>query len=280
MNRSIITATNTLSQLQKQMDMISHNIANVDTTGFKRRQATFTDLIFQEFRNQPNDITEQNRLTPLNIRQGTGAKINHSQVVMQQGSIKHTHRQLDTAFTAEGQFYRVLVQNEDGTAVRYTRDGALYLTPVSENESMLVNGEGYPVLNENNQPITVAGSPKGFTITSEGRFIAEMANGGTQEFNLGVTYIKKPQFLEQKGGNLFGLPDNLAGLGVAENDILTNLDGQLRNGISIQQGALEQSNVDLSKEMTDLINVQRGYQFQSRSITLSDQMLGLVNGIR
>ena len=107
-----------------------------------------------------------------------------------------------------------------------------------------------------------------------------MYDGTSQEVNLGVVLVKKPQFLEQKGGNLLGLPADLNGLGVTEADILTELTGPLRNQVSIQQGVLEQSNVDMSKEMTDLINVQRGYQFHAKTITLADQMLGLVNGIR
>jgi flagellar basal-body rod protein FlgG len=282
MNRTMITATNTLSQLQKQMDMISHNLANIDTAGYKRREASFTDLLVQEYRNQPNNALEpQNRMTPFNVRQGTGARLGQTHLILSQGALKSTDRALDTAFTAEGQFYRVMVQNEDGSsAMRMTRNGALYLTPLSDNESMLVNSDGHAILDENNQPITISGNVKNFRINELGQFSAEMYNGASQEFNLGVVLVEKPQFLEQKGGNLLGLPDNLDELGVTEADVMTNLAGPLRNQISIQQGVLEQSNVDMSKEMTDLINVQRGYQFHSKSITLADQMLGLVNGIR
>ncbi|RSD27080.1 flagellar hook-basal body protein [Mesobacillus subterraneus] len=282
MNRTMITATNTLSQLQKQMDMIGHNLANVDTAGYKRREASFTDLLVQQYRNQPNNALEpQNRMTPFHIRQGNGARLGQVQLVLSQGSLKTTDRSLDTAFTTEGQFYRVMVQNEDGSsAMRLTRNGAFYLTPLSENETMLVNSDGHAILDENNQPITISGNVKNFKIDETGRFTAEMYNGASQEFNLGVVLVEKPQFLEQKGGNLLGLPDNLDELGVQEADILTSLTGQLRNQVSIQQGVLEQSNVDMSKEMTDLINVQRSYQFHAKSITLADQMLGLVNGIR
>ena len=281
MNRTMITATNTLSQLQKQMDIISHNLANTDTAGYKRREATFTDLLVQEYRNQPNNALEQNRMTPFNIRQGTGAKLGQTHLILSQGSLKTTDRALDTAFTTEGQFYRVMVQNEDGSSVaRLTRNGALYLTPLSDNETMLVNSDGHAILDENNQPITIAGNVKNFRINENGLFAAEMYDGSSQEVNLGVVLVKKPQFLEQKGGNLLGLPDNLEGLGVEEADILTDLAGPLRNQVSIKQGVLEQSNVDMSKEMTDLINVQRSYQFHAKSITLADQMLGLVNGIR
>ena len=282
MNRTMFTATNTLSQLQKQMDMISHNLANIDTAGYKRREASFTDLLVQEYRNQPNNGLEpQNRMTPFNIRQGNGARLGQIQMNLTQGNIKTTDRPLDTAFTTEGQFYRAMVQNEDGGSdMVLTRNGALYLTPLSDNESMLVNSDGHAILDENNQPITITGNVKNFNINKTGLLTAEMYNGTSQEVNLGVVLINKPQFLEQKGANLLGLPNNLAELGVTEEEVMTNLTGPLRNQIAIQQGVLEQSNVDMSKEMTDLINVQRSYQFHSKSITLADQMLGLVNGIR
>jgi flagellar basal-body rod protein FlgG len=278
-NRTMITATNTLAQLQKQMDLISHNISNVETNGYKRKEAQFTDLLIQEFQNS-NVKNEQNRLTPNYIRQGTGAKLGQVQINMTQGTVKATGRSLDTAFTKENQLYRVLVQNENSSSVQYTRNGALYLTPVSENEVMLVNGDGHAVLDENNAIISISGSPKEFSISNSGTLIATMGNGSKQSFDLGVVQVKKPQFLETKGKNLLGLPANFAGLGVEMDEVLTDLNGPLRTGISIEQNALEQSNVDLTKEMTELINVQRSFQFQSRSITLADQMSGLVNGIR
>jgi flagellar basal-body rod protein FlgG len=275
MNRTMITATNTLAQLQKQMDIVSHNVANIDTAGYKRREANFTDLLFQQFSNQPNQAAEAGRLTPAGIRQGVGAKLAQSQIVMQQGSLKATERPLDLAFSKEGQYFRVLEQTEDGAAVRFTRAGALYLTPVSDNETMLVTADGLPVLDENNNSIIINRQANKFTVTETGSFLAEAVNGNIQEFNLGVVLINKPQFLEQKGDNLLGLPEGMDGEG-----IFTELNGALRRQIGMAQGSLEQSNVDLSKEMTELINLQRAYQFQSRSVSMADQMMGLVNGIR
>lgn len=275
MNRTMITATNTLAQLQKQMDIVSHNVANIDTAGYKRREANFTDMLFQQFNNQRSPAAEAGRLTPGGIRQGVGAKLAQSQIVMQQGSLKATDRPLDFAFTKEGQYFRVLEQTEDGAAVRFTRAGAFYLTPVSDNETMLVTADGLPVLDENNNSIIINGQAKNLKLTDTGSFLAEAANGAIQEFNLGVVLINKPQFLEQKGDNLLGLPDGIDGEG-----IYTELNGALRGQIGIAQGSLEHSNVDLSKEMTELINLQRAYQFQSRSVSMADQMMGLVNGIR
>ncbi|GLB59019.1 flagellar hook-basal body protein [Cytobacillus sp. NCCP-133] len=275
MNRTMITATNTLAQLQKQMDIVSHNVANIGTTGYKRKEAHFTDMLFQQFNNQENMDLETERITPAGIRQGVGAKLAQSQIVMKQGALKSTERPLDMALTKEGQYFRVLEQTNEGAAVRFTRDGAFYLTPVSENETMLVTGDGYPVLDENNNSIIINRQAQHYKVTENGRLIAEIANGDMQEFNLGVVQMNKPQFLEQIGGNLLGLPE-----GVDGEEIFTELNGAIRGQIGIVQGALEQSNVDMSKEMTDLINLQRAYQFQSRSVSMADQMMGLVNGIR
>ncbi|MBU5214619.1 flagellar biosynthesis protein FlgG [Bacillus obstructivus] len=277
MNRSMIVASNTMNQLQKQLDIISNNLANIDTNGFKKREATFTDLLAQSFNNQPNKNEEIGRLTPNEIRVGVGAKLAQSQMVTKQGSLKQTGRPLDIAFTNESQYMKVLVDNNGEGNIRYTRDGALYLSPINQNEMLLVNSEGYPVLDENNQMISISGNSSQYTFSSDGRFEVTLTNGQKQEFNLGIVSVKKPQFLEQMGENLLGVPANA---GATVNDILTELVGPLRNQVSIQQGSLEGSNVNLSKEMTDLINVQRSYQFQSKAISLSDQMMGLVNGIR
>ena len=280
MNRTMITATNTLGQLQKHLDVVSSNIANVDTVGYKRKQATFADLLVQQFNNQPSTESEMGRRTPNGIRQGTGAKLGQVQTVMAQGSLKSTARPLDTAFTKAGQLYRVLVQNDGNSEIQYTRDGAFYLSPISSNETMLVTSDGNSILDENNNPINLTGQAKSYSITENGSLVVEMDNGEQQTINLGVTLVNKPQFLESKGNNRLGLPANFDTLNVGEGDVWTNLNGALRNQISTQQGMLEQSNVELSNEMTDLIAVQRSYQFQSRSINLADQMMGLINGIR
>ncbi|WP_100401492.1 flagellar hook-basal body protein [Bacillus sp. FJAT-42315] len=270
MNQTMITSANTLSQLQKKLDIISHNISNLDTTGYKRREATFTELINQNVNNmRQNDI---GRLTPRGIRVGTGAKLAQSQMVGAQGNLQPTGRVLDFAFAKEKQFFKVLVQENGQGKVHYTRDGAFSLTPVNDNEVMLVTSEGRPVLDENNETITFNPNNGSVTLEANGRIRA-----GGQTFNLGVVTINKPQFLEQTGSNLLTLPDNPA---VPEDQILQNLTNADRGVISLQQSTLEKSNVDMGKEMVDLTNVQRAYQFQSRSISLADQMLGLINGVR
>ena len=259
------------------MDVISHNIANVETNGYKTRTTTFTDLLVQQFQNQPNAAGEVGRLTPNGIRQGVGAKLAQIQMVMTQGNIVDTGRALDLALTKEGQFFRVSLQNETGNEIVYSRDGAFYFTPVTENEVMLVTSSGHPVLDENNELIRINGQAKEYKIDENGRMTVTIDNGDVQNFQLGITSVEKPQFLELKGNNSVGLPENFADLDVGVEEILTDLGP---NQISMKQGALEKSNVDLTREMTDLIQTQRSYQFQARSINLADQMMGLINGIR
>ncbi|MGV3465046.1 MAG: flagellar hook-basal body protein [Heyndrickxia sp.] len=276
MNRSMIVATNTLNQLQKKLDIISNNMANVDTTGYKKREATFSDLLFQQFNNQLDPAKETGRNTALGIRLGTGAKIAQSQMLLTQGNIKETERPLDIAFTNKNQFMKVLTNENGQSEVRYTRDGNLSVSPVGNNEVMLVNNSGYPILDENNNMITFPANAASYTISNQGSLQVKLDNGQTRSINLGVIAVNKPQFFEQYGDNLIGLPKD----GVSGTNVFTNMIGQARDNISIQQGALEGSNVDLGQEMTSLINVQRDYQFQSRAITISDQMMGLVNGLR
>ena len=279
MLRTMITATNTLSQVQQKLDTISSNIANSNTTGYKAQQANFTEMLYQQFNNDNYDKTV--RQTPVGIRYGVGAQIGQIQSNQSQGSIQQTGRDLDFALTAKNQYFNVLMTNDAGeTKTAYTRNGAFYVSPTEPGIVSLVNSDGYQVTDSNGQPITFPDDVKEFTMNSDGTLVVNYPNGQTQNFQLGITQLQKPQVMESiNGGTYIGLPNNLAELGYTEADILTNLQGANRQ-VGIQKGALEMSNVDLSQEMTNLIQAQRSYQFNSRAVTIADQMLGLINGIR
>jgi flagellar basal-body rod protein FlgG len=279
--RSMITAANTMAQLGQQLDVISNNIANSNTTGFKRRETNFGELLAQQFTNLPND--RATRLTPNGVRYGVGARLAETNVVLAQGALTKTDRALDVALAKEGQFFRVLVQGENGAQeIGYTRSGAFYLTPSAENpnELMLVTSDGHPVLDENNAPILLPEGFKDITISNNGTITAVASDGRVmRRANIGITTILRPQLLQSVGDNIFTLPD-LNALNVNEADVAVNMTGNLRNQISMTQGALEQSNVDLGTELTDMMITERSYQLNARAISLSDQMLGLINGIR
>ncbi|TFE04095.1 flagellar hook-basal body protein [Jeotgalibacillus salarius] len=278
MNRNMVTATNTMNQLQQQLDLISNNIANSAVTGYKQTTANFNSLLHQQVQNQRGD--EAPRMTPDGIRVGNGAKISQSQLVGTQGSLQRTDRELDFAFTGENLYFKVLVQSPDGTAEQnFTRDGAFYLTPVNDDEVMLVDAQGNGILNQNDELIMLDGPVENIQLQDDGTLLVE-SNGAQQEVELGVVDIQRPQLMDRVSSIYLGLPDNLDELGVEEGELLVQMEGGLRPGIGLEQGALEQSNVDLSKAFTELIEVQRNYQFHSRAVSISDQMSGLVNGLR
>lgn len=278
MLRTMVTATNTLTQVQKQLDTISNNIANSATTGYKSQQANFSELMYQQFNNDKYDKTV--RQSPVGIRYGVGAYVSQIQSKQAQGSIQTTNRDLDVAFTKENQYLNILMPDGDTTKTVYSRQGELYVSPVNDGSVMLVNSEGYAVADENGNPIILSDDVTSFGLSDTGELNVKYSTGETIQVALGVTSLQKPQVMEQLGGNYIGLPTNLAELGYTEQDILTNLQGGARSNVGMVNGALEMSNVDLSKEMSDLIAAQRSYQFNSRAITIADQMLGLINGIR
>ncbi|KOO37256.1 flagellar hook-basal body protein [Priestia koreensis] len=277
MNRSMINASNTMGQLQYQIDVIGDNLANVNTNGFKSRDVSFSDLLYQQFDNQPDQQKEQGRLTPYGIRQGSGAKLSQTYLQMNQGSFIQTNRALDAALQKEDQFFQVRV-NQDGQQVtQYTRDGAFYISP-NGTQSMLVDRDGNSVLDAAGNPIAFPQDATDVQITASGA-VEVTTPAGKQSIDLGIVQVNKPQLLEAKGNNHFQLP-NLGAMNVTMADVLTPLaPGANRNDI-LQTKALEQSNVDVSQQMTNLTMAQKAYQFNARAISMSDQMMGLVNTIR
>ena len=276
MLRTMITGTNTLNQLQQQIDTISNNLANVNTAGYKAKEAQFSELLYQQFNNEKLDQAQ--RQSPAGIRYGVGAKISQIQTNHTQGNIQQTNRDLDLAFTKEKQYFNILMPNgENDTNLVYSRQGNFYVSPVENGQVMLVNGDGYAVADSTGNAIFFPTEFQNFSLTEDGILGVNYPNGETLTVELGVTELQKPQAMEHISDTYIGIPENLAELGDV---ILIDLQGAARAEIGIQNGTLEQSNVDTAKEMTDLITAQRSYQFQSRAITLADQMLGLINGIR
>lgn len=278
MIRTMITATNTMNQLQNQFDIIGNNLANSSTHGFKASQASFQELLYQQYNNDTADTAP--RQSPLGIRYGTGAKMGQTQMNWKQGSIQQTDRQLDFTLTTPKQYFNVLMPGEGEEQTAFTRQGAFYASPIENGQMMLVTGEGYPIADENGLPITFGEDVTGYAVRPDGVLEIQNTDGTTQTSNLGITVIERPDLMEHISGTYIGLPGNTEDLGVAEQDVLTNLQGQGRGVIGLLNGALEGSNVNYEKEMTDLINVQRSYQFNSRAVSMADQMLGLINGIR
>ncbi|MFY0518375.1 flagellar hook-basal body protein [Lysinibacillus sp. UGB7] len=279
MLRTMITATNTMGQLQNKLDTISNNIANSNTHGYKTQESTFNELLYQQFNNDKQDRAE--RQTPVGIRYGAGAMLGQIQTNHKQGSLQTTNRDLDFAFTKPKQYFNILMPDgENGSKTVYTRQGDFYLSPLNNGTAMVVNADGYPLADASGQAITLPDNVNSFGISNGGVLEATDANGNIIRTDIAVTELQKPQLMEHISGTYIGLPNNLAELGYNQAEVLTELQGANRQQVGMQGGTLEMSNVNLSKEMTDLIQTQRSYQFNARAVTLADQMLGLINGIR
>lgn len=275
----MITATNTMSQLQSQLDIIGNNLSNSNTHGYKTKDVKFQELLYQQFNNDKLDTVE--RQSPTGIRYGVGASLAQAQMNWKQGSLQSTGRDLDFAFQEPKQYFNVIMPDgENGQQTAYTRQGVFYVSPIENGALMLVNGDGYPIADAAGQAITIPENVSSFSVNETGILTAKYPDGSTVQRELAVSVLQKPQLMEQISSTYIVMPDNLAELGVNAQDVMRDLQGAEREEVALTNQVLEMSNVDVSKEMTDLMAAQRSYQFNARSITIADQMMGLINGIR
>lgn len=277
MERQMMATAVTLSQIQQQLATVADNIANVGTTGYRSRDAQFSDLLDQQITNMNRNgdaVDNGARLTPAGIRAGSGTRIGDTQLDMTEGSIQVTNNPLDVALSSDHQMF--LVGANGGVA--YTRAGAFnaQVDPQAPNVLNLVTKNDAPVLDQNGRPIRLPAGYHDLQISSNGTITAFMPNGRRiNAGRLGRTTILRPQLLESQGNGLYTL-QNLGRLGVGLNQVVQPVGA---GDNSVNQGKLENANVDLTKEMSELINLQRNYQLNARSLTMRDQMSGLVNGI-
>jgi flagellar basal-body rod protein FlgG len=282
MDRSMMTAAVTMNQLQQGLDLIANNLANLNTNGYKSRSATFSSLLAQNMTRQPDETVNLGRLSPLGIRLGTGARVADTRLKMDQGSIRTTGRALDFALTQPDLFFTVSTTGQEGlatTTTGFTRDGAFYLQPDANNPRFLnlVTASGQFVLDENGNRIRIPGDYAEIHVDPTGEVSYETRGGQNVTVGrLGIVQILRPQLLEAQGDNVFVLPD-LQALGLVVGDVI---GPNIANQPVVQQGALESSNVDLSEEMTKMMTLERSYEFNARSLSVADDMLGLINNLR
>ncbi|MCM3718344.1 flagellar hook-basal body protein [Fictibacillus phosphorivorans] len=274
MNQSMISAAVTMGQIQHKLDTISNNMANSTTNGYKRRETQFFDLLFQQMESKELNPTEAGRLTPNGIRIGSGARVSSTAMSLEPGTLQQTDRALDVALKEPGHYFTIRGTDHNGNPMPlYTRDGAFYLSPSAQNPGYLelVTSEGNQVMG-NSGPIMIPEDHQKITIGQNGQVSVTLNSGEVVESGrIGVVNMIRPQLMLSVGHNL-QLPE-----GIPFNQLIEEVDGA---GNFVQQGVLESSNVNLSTEMTELIQTQRSYQFNARSLTIADQMMGLVNGLR
>jgi flagellar basal-body rod protein FlgG len=247
-----------LDAQQTRMSVISNNLANVNTTGFKQDRAVFEDLIYQNYRQVGAANTQQNEVpTGLNI--GTGVKVVATEKNHTQGNLVTTNNALDLAVNGRG-FFQVL--QPDGS-VAYTRDGSFSL----DSNGQVVTANGYPL-----QPaITVPQGAQSITVGKDGTVTVQLA-GQAQPSQVGTINLAdfvNPAGLQPVGDNLF-LESGSSGAPQTSSPGL--------NGVgSLQQGMLESSNVNVVEELVSMIETQRAYEMNSKAISATSSMLQTLN---
>jgi flagellar basal-body rod protein FlgG len=254
MINSLWIAKTGMSAQQTNLDVISHNLANVSTTGFKRNNAVFEDLIYQNQRQVGANNDEQNQL-PTGLHLGLGVRTVATSRNFMQGSLQESKNSLDVAINGNGFFQLTM---PDGT-IGYTRDGSFQV----DSQGRLVNSSGLPVANG----ITVPPNATSISISTEGA-VSAIVPGNTQPQPLGniaMSSFINPAGLEPMGQNLFRES-------AASGQPQQGTPGT--NGLGfIRQGFLEASNVNVVEELVTMIQAQRAYEMNSKAIQTSDQML-------
>ena len=254
MIRSLWISKTGLDAQQTQMDVISNNLANVSTNGFKRSRAVFEDLLYQTIR-QPGAQSSQQTQIPSGLQIGTGVRPVAAERIHTQGNLQQTGNSLDVAINGSG-FFQVLMP--DGTT-GYTRDGSFQ----QNAQGQMVTSSGYPL-----QPaITLPANATTITIGQDG-VVSVTQPGVAAPVQVGsmqlATFIN-PAGLQSLGQNLY---QETASSGTPS----TNVPGSNGSG-SLSQNYVETSNVNVVEEMVNMIQTQRAYEINSKSITTSDQML-------
>jgi flagellar basal-body rod protein FlgG len=258
MSQALWIAKTGLDAQQTRMAVISNNLANVNTTGFKRGRAVFEDLLYQNVRQVGAQSTQDTQL-PSGLSLGTGVRTVSTEKLFTQGNTVETGNKLDVAIQGQG-FFQVLLP--DGT-LSYTRDGSFHL----DSQGQVVTASGYVV-----QPaITIPSDAQSVTIGSDGT-VGVVTPGSatpTQVGNIQLANFVNPTGLQPVGQNLY-LESGSSGSAQTGTPGLTGLG-------TLAQGSIETSNINVVEELVSMIEAQRAYEMNSKAIEATDRMLQYVN---
>jgi flagellar basal-body rod protein FlgG len=259
--RSLSIASTGMLAQQTNVDVISNNIANMNTTGFKKQRAEFQDLLYENVV-RPGTATGENVRAPSGIQIGSGVKTGGVYRIQQQGAMQQTDNDYDMAITGRGYFQVLMPSGETA----YTRDGSFGVSDQGE----LVTQDGYPV-----QPgITIPANTVDVTVSKTGEVQVVVSGDPTPQTvgQLELASFMNDAGLEAKGGNLF-LETAASGAATTANP------GQPGFG-TLSQGFVEASNVNPVAEITALITAQRAYEMNSRVVKTADEMLATTSQLR
>ncbi len=256
-----IAATGMLAQ-QRNVEVVSNNLANMNTTAYMRRRTEFHDLLYQNLRRVGSASSDAGTIVPSGVQLGLGVKLAAVYRIHEQGNLTATDNTFDMAIQGEG-FFQVTLPSGD---TAYSRDGTFQLNADGE----VVTHDGFTV-----QPgISIPGDAVDVTINSSGQVLVKI-QGQVALSNVGqiqLANFPNPAGLEAEGGNLFTETP-------ASGSATTGAPGAVGFG-SLLQGFLETSNVNAVEEISNLISAQRAYEMNSKVIQTSDDMMGTLTSIR
>lgn len=260
--RALNIAATGMAAQNMRVEVISHNLANMNTTAYNPRRAEFSDLHYQQVERPGTVNSADGTILPAGVQLGLGVRASAVSMQVGQGALTETGGSLDVAIEGQG-YLEVTLPNGDPA---YTRDGALR----RNGEGVIVTADGYPVVPD----ITIPSDARQISINAQGEVYVYF-NGQTQPQQLGqltLTTFTNEEGLEAVGSNLF-LETEASG---AANPGNAGEDGRG----TFRQGYLKNSSVDAVKEITGLIEAQRGYELNAKVITAVDEMLSATNSIR
>lgn len=261
MIKSLRTAASGMMAQQMNVDNIANNLANVNTTGFKKSRIAFQDILYQNFRKAGTASAVGSQL-PTGLAIGYGTKVSATVKQFSPGEHMQTGNPLDLAIDGDGFFQ---IQHPDGTTV-YTRDGSFNISA----DGQIVNSEGYFLLPE----ITIPDDATSVSVGSDGT--VQVLQAG-QEDPTDIGQLELARFVNPAG--LTSLGRNLLSISGASGDPITDIPSQSGLG-QIGQGYLEMSNVKVVDEMVNMIVAQRAYEMNSKAIQTSDQMAEIANNLK
>jgi len=256
MIRSLWIAKTGLDAQQTNLDVISHNLANVSTNGYKRQRAVFEDLLYQNLR-QPGAQSTQQTQIPSGLTLGVGVRTIATEHIHTQGTLQRTENPLDMAINGQGFFQ---IQMPDGT-LAYTRDGAFQ----RDSTGQIVTSSGYPL----SPAITIPQDAISVTISRDG--IVSVTQAGNTATPVQIGNIQLATFINN--GGLQSVGENLYVETASSGTPTPNTPGSNGAGL-INQGLVETSNVNVAEELVSMIQTQRAYEMNSRAIQTSDSILG------
>ncbi|PKM52684.1 MAG: flagellar basal body rod protein FlgG [Firmicutes bacterium HGW-Firmicutes-7] len=269
MLRSLWTAASGMKSQQLYVDSIAHNLANVNTVGYKKESMEFKSLLYETLR--ASGVDENGNGTPVSLQVGHGVRASANVKNFSQGSIETTNNPLDFSIDGDG-FFVIQGLNEEQL---YTKDGAFKLS-IMEDGIRLTTSDGYAVLNSEGEPIEFDNTfmPDKLVISSQGE-IGYMTEEGVEDLGttVAVAQFRNVAGLDAVGGNFY------KATGASGQAILEAEDDELKKS-NIMQGTLESSNVQVVDEMVKMIIAQRAYELNSKAIQTSDDMLGMANNLK